>query len=149
MEHDRRLAERDVPWSESPFHAGEAEIHRRLGLDMDTFGRKVIRKYLPEQHRDFYHNLNFVVAATDEPQCSLLLGDPGFISSPDNVTLDLAYKVAVPAIKAKKGSRMGLLGIDMVKRRRNRLNATVLDHTDALLRLGVDQSFGNCTSFVI
>ena len=40
----------------SPFHAGEREIQSRLGVreDMEQWGRKIIRRYLPEQHREFY-----------------------------------------------------------------------------------------------
>ena len=48
----------------SPFHAGEIELQRKLGVAerMDMFGRRVIRDHMPEQHRDFFEQLPFLVA---------------------------------------------------------------------------------------
>ncbi len=48
--------------SESPFHAGELAIQTRLGIRerMDGQGRRVIREYLTQQHRQFFTQLGFV-----------------------------------------------------------------------------------------
>ncbi|BAZ08917.1 pyridoxamine 5'-phosphate oxidase-like FMN-binding protein [Calothrix sp. NIES-4071] len=45
--------------SEPPFHAGERAIQARLGTQeqMDKLGRRVIREFLPEQHRQFFTRL--------------------------------------------------------------------------------------------
>lgn len=44
----------DLP--QLPFHSGETAIHERLGLakKLEAQGRRTIRRYLPQQHRDFY-----------------------------------------------------------------------------------------------
>jgi hypothetical protein len=49
--------------SESPFHAGELAIQARLGVQtrMDKQGRRVIREFLPDQHRQFFAQLPYVL----------------------------------------------------------------------------------------
>ena len=75
--------------SPSPFHSGEREIQRRIGVrdKMEPFGRKVIRDFMPEQHRAFYHQLPFVfVGHADQegwPWASILFNKPGFMKSKD------------------------------------------------------------------
>lgn len=81
--------------SESPFHAGEIAIQERLGVRsrIEAQGRRVIRDYLTEQHREFYAQLPFLIAGTvdanDRPWASILVGEPGFLSTPDNRTLQV------------------------------------------------------------
>ena len=80
----------------SPFHPGEQEIQDRLGMreQIEEVGQRFIRDHLPEQHREFYAGLPFlIIGSVDEdgrPWASLLAGDPGFISSPDPTTLVIA-----------------------------------------------------------
>jgi hypothetical protein len=40
----------------SPFHRGEQAAQQRLGVreQMERFGSRVIRDYMPDQHREFY-----------------------------------------------------------------------------------------------
>ena len=49
---------------ESPFHQGEQKIQQRLGVrdKMERFGRQVIRDFMPDQHREFYAQLPFILA---------------------------------------------------------------------------------------
>jgi hypothetical protein len=73
---------------ESPFHAGELAIQARLGKQhqMDKQGRRVIREFLPDQHRQFFAQLPYVIVGTidaiGQPWASILVGNPGFLSSP-------------------------------------------------------------------
>ena len=46
------------------------------------------------------------------------------------------------------GARLGLLGIDLATRRRNRLNAVVDSVADGKLHLSVLQSYGNCPKYI-
>ncbi len=50
----------------SPFHAGEREVQERLGVraKIEMFARRVVRDYLPDQHREFYSQLPFVLLGT-------------------------------------------------------------------------------------
>src|SRR3546814_5942067 len=54
----------------SPFHEGELAIQRQLGVAerMDAIARKVVRDYMPDQHRTFFAQLPFLVAASVDRQ---------------------------------------------------------------------------------
>lgn len=64
--------------ADGPFHPGEIAIQQRLGVAerMAEFGRRVVRDHMPDQHRQFYAQLPFlVVAAVDDqgrPWASLI-----------------------------------------------------------------------------
>jgi len=141
----------------SPFHAGEQELQQRAGKreSLEAFGRRVVRPYLPDQHRRFYQQLPFVVLGAVDPDgwpwSSLIPGRPGFISSPDDRTLRIDA-VARPGDSAadsvRAGAPLGLLGIDLATRRRNRMNGRVMDQDADGFSIHVDQSFGNCPQYI-
>ncbi|WP_240932864.1 pyridoxamine 5'-phosphate oxidase family protein [Pelagibius litoralis] len=143
--------------SPSPFHAGEQAAQERAGLrdKMEGVGRRVIRDYLPDQHRAFYGLLPFLlVGSVDEagrPWASLLAGPPGFLSTPDARSLDVA---ALPlpgdplSDGLKEGAELGVLGILPASRRRNRLTGTVSALRDDGFSIAVGQSFGNCPQYI-
>ena len=141
----------------SPFHRGEREIQARLGVreQVEELGRRFIRDYLPDEHRDFYATLTHLIIGTVDgagrPWASILVGQPGFIETPDERTVrvnarrlygDPSNHNLVP------GAPIGVLGIQYQARRRNRLTAKVRDVTDDVLTLNVDQTFGNCPQYI-
>jgi ferredoxin-NADP reductase/predicted pyridoxine 5'-phosphate oxidase superfamily flavin-nucleotide-binding protein len=141
----------------SPFHQGEKIMQQRVGKAeaMETIGRKVIRSYLPEQHREFFAKLPFVVVGSvDEagrPWASILPGLPGFMNSVTPTSLDInATPVNGDPLSSslKLGQPLGLLGIEIPTRRRNRLNARISSITEKGFSLTVDQSFGNCPQYI-
>lgn len=143
--------------TESPFHSGEQAIHTRLGLQerMDKHGRRAIRDYLPEQHRQFFSQLPYVVVGTldasGNPWVSMLVGEPGFLSSPDDRTLRVTAKPLFGdplATTLADGIDIGLLGIELHTRRRNRLNGVVIATYADGFELQVKQSFGNCPQYI-
>ena len=76
----------------SPFHAGEQLVQERLGVrEIETWARKVVRPFLPEEHRAFHSAQPFLVAAARDaggrPWATLLAGPEGFVTSPDPTTL--------------------------------------------------------------
>ena len=141
----------------SPFHAGELALQERAGVKerMDMFGRRVIRRFMPNQHRRFYEQLPLIVAGSVDAEkrvwASLLFGAPGFISAPDERTLSLSAK-PIPgdplAQSLRAGRKLGLLGLDFTSRRRNRVNTHVRSVDDSGIQLGVDQAFGNCPQYI-
>lgn len=142
---------------ESPFHAGEQAIQERLGVrtKMEEVGRRVIRDYLPEQHRQFFAQLPFLIAGTVDaiarPWASILVGAPGFLSTPDEYTLHVASKPLFGDPLAQTladGVDIGLLGIELHTRRRNRLNGTVAVIAPDGFTIKVGQSFGNCPQYI-
>jgi len=145
------------PHAQSPFHAGERAIQERVGVreKMDTQGRRVIRDYLTEQHRTFFPQLPFLIAGTldaqGQPWASVLVGPPGFLSSPDPQTLrvDTSPLWGDPLVEhLNEGADIGLLGIELHTRRRNRLNGTVLEPKAEGFTVQVGQSFGNCPQYI-
>lgn len=141
----------------SPFHPGEVAIQTALGVAarMEQFGKRVIRDFLPDQHREFYQQLPFIVlGAVDEAGdvwATLLAGSPGFITSPDPVTLDFA---ATPdprdpaAAGLGEGTAIGLLGIELHTRRRNRMNGRVHLNGAGRFAVRVEHAFGNCPQYI-
>lgn len=141
----------------SPFHRGEQAIQQQLGVreQMERFGSRAIRDHMPQQHREFYQQLPFIFVghadAQGWPWASILFNEPGFIESPDNKTLVLNTQPVVGDPLADTlipGSRLGLLGIELPTRRRNRLAAHIIESTDAQISLQVDQAFGNCPQYI-
>ncbi|QHD07855.1 pyridoxamine 5'-phosphate oxidase family protein [Pseudomonas sp. R76] len=142
---------------QSPWHAGERQMQESAGVAerMAVVGTKVIRDHLPEQHRDFYPLLPYlllgVVDAQGIPWATLLEGAPGFAHSPDPQTLqiDSLPSKADPALAAlHSGASVGLLGIDLNTRRRNRMNGRIgsLDHEG--FSVDVVHTFGNCPKYI-
>ncbi|WP_223455194.1 MULTISPECIES: pyridoxamine 5'-phosphate oxidase family protein [unclassified Pseudomonas] len=139
----------------SPWHAGEKQLQAHVGVAerMEAFGRKVIRSEMPDQHRTFYQQLPFMLyAAVDadgHPWASILEGQPGFAHSPEPGLLQFRSLPAFddPA-QLSDGSAIGLLGIELHTRRRNRINGHVRAMTTDGFGVTVDQSFGNCPQYI-
>lgn len=141
----------------SPWHAGERELQQRVGVAdrMEVFGRKVIRDYMPDQHRDFYRQLPFlVVAAVDrqgDPWVTLLEAAPGFAHSPEprQLQIDAMPGLGDPVRDClATGEAIGVLGIELHSRRRNRVNGLVSAHTEHGFQLAVGHAFGNCPQYI-
>ena len=141
----------------SPFHEGEQAVQERMGVReaLAPWARKVIRGYLPQQHREFYTQLPFIVAAARDargrPWVTLLAGEAGFIASPDERTLVLAAEpLPGDALESDlgAGADLGLLGIELATRRRNRVNGTVVERGAGRIVLEVGQTFGNCPQYI-
>ncbi|WPN30154.1 pyridoxamine 5'-phosphate oxidase family protein [Pseudomonas sp. P5_109] len=139
----------------SPWHAGEKQLQAHVGVAerMEVFGRKVIRSEMPDQHRTFYQQLPFMlygaVDADGHPWASILEGQPGFAHSPEPGLLQFRSLPALddPA-QLHDDSAIGLLGIELHTRRRNRINGHVRAMTAEGFAVTVDQSFGNCPQYI-
>lgn len=141
----------------SPFHPGEQAVQRRVGLRdrVECAGRQGIRDHLLEQHRIFFAQLPFVVLGAIDtqglPWATLLVGDPGFTQSPDPWTLRIQVELlpddplcnALPA-----GAEVGLLGIELQTRRRNRMNGQIAWRDKREMLVAVERSFGNCPKYI-
>lgn len=148
----------DIPSeTPSPWHPGEIQLQLHAGVAerMDFMGRKVIRDYMPEQHREFYEHLPYLlIGAVDEqgwPWASLLDAQAGFIASPDPRRLDIARLPDADDPICEQfapGMAVGMLGIDLHTRRRNRINGRVRQVGDQGFSVVVEQSFGNCPQYI-
>lgn len=133
-----------------PFHAGEREAQRRAGVSLDG---APIRDFMPDQHRAFFSLLPFLPAASvgedGFPAATVLTGRPGFISSPDPRTLVVQSPPPSDGTCALvEGAPVGVLGIDLATRRRNRANGRIVSVTPSGFAVAVEQSFGNCPKYI-
>ena len=147
----------DLQTAGTPFHAGEIALQERAGVRERVAGYapRMIRDFMPDQHREFYAQLPMVVVghvdSSGRPWCSLVVGQPGFASSPDarQLVLDTEFLPGDPISRnLQPGSQFGLLGIEFHSRRRNRMNGTVTTRETEKLTLAVDQAFGNCPQYI-
>lgn len=141
----------------SPFHEGEKELQTRAGVreEMEAFARRVVRPYLPAQHREFYSQLPFVAVGSVDPSgapwASLLAGRPGFLSSSDEKRLTVGARplCSDPLRESLRvGAPVGMLGLDFATRRRNRVNGRIVATGESAFEVGVDQAFGNCPQYI-
>ena len=149
----------DPGWmrEESPFHKGELAIHARLGTQerIDRQGRRFIREYLTQQHQEFFTQLAYLIVGTvDEtgnPWASMLVGKPGFISILSDRSIEVEAEILSGdplAMNLAEGIDIGLLGIELSNRRRNRLNGVVSLKNGNRFEVRVKQSFGNCPQYI-
>ncbi|KRE16148.1 pyridoxamine 5'-phosphate oxidase [Bosea sp. Root483D1] len=136
----------------SPFHPGELEAQARAGESSRGAG---IRDFMPDQHRDFFALLPYLFAAgrdaQGKPIATILTGPEGFVTSPAPNALAIAVlpgpdDPANPALSA--GAPIGLLGLDLRTRRRNRANGIISARDGNGLQIAVTQSFGNCAKYI-
>ena len=144
-------------WMPLPtWHEGEKRLQEKVGVaeKMALVGQSVVRDFMLDQHRDFFAQLPFIVLSsvdsTGDAWATVLEGSPGFMSSPTPTRLDIAAR-ANPMDPAGQGladgAPVGLLGIELHTRRRNRMNG-VMTNVNSGLRIDVDQSFGNCPRYI-
>jgi len=138
------------------FHDGETALQVRGGsrAQLAEAGPRVIRAFMPQQHRDFFAELPFVLAATlddsGQPWASALAGPAGFMHSPqpDRLRIDALPPVHDPIAPLRAGAAIGLLGIQPHTGRRNRMNGRVVAVDGRGFEVQVGQSFGNCPKYI-
>ncbi len=145
------------PAGASPFHAGEQALQTRAGVRerAERTGRRMIRDFMPDEHRELFEKLPYVVAGAldsrDRPWASMLAGHPGFMHTPDARTLEIGARPALGdplAAGLAPGAPVGVLGIELETRRRNRMNGIVVAADGAGFAVHVQQSFGNCPQYI-
>ena len=146
-----------VDLTSSPFHEGEERVQARQGVleKAASFGPKLIRDHLIDQHREFYAQLPFLLLGTvDErgrPWASVVSGTPGFLSTPGDTTLRVAAQPLEGdplGTSLAQGAPVGVLGLQLETRRRNRMTGHIRQTGADGFSIAVDQSFGNCPRFI-
>lgn len=139
------------------FHRGEVELQERAGSRqrLAAAASRVIRDFMPEQHRELFEKLPWLFASTLDAQgrswASVLVGHPGFVHAPDERTLQITARAAFGdplGAHLRAGAPIGLLGIELETRRRNRMNGTVVALREGSFGVRVGQSFGNCPQYI-
>ena len=141
----------------SAFHEGELAIQSRLGVaeEMDRIGKSHVRPYMPEQHRQFFASLQFIVLGVldraGRPWATAAFGAPGFVSSPDERSLSISGPILLRDhlnLDLRSRSKIGAVGLELPTARRNRVNGVISASDEKGLSFDVDQSFGNCAQHI-
>lgn len=139
------------------WHQGELSVQKRAGTaqKMAEIGPKFIREFMPQQHRDFFQSLSMIYIgysdSKSETRASLLFGEPGFITSSSETTLQINTQYSLNDFNNNHlnvGDRVGLLGIEFISKRRNRLNVIITDINQKNIQVKVLQSYGNCPKYI-
>lgn len=139
------------------FHQGELFIQTESGIQerAHKFGNKLIRDHIIDQHKEFFEGLSYVFIALQDsegrPWLSVMQGVSGFINSPDPKTLVLSGKpmgVDLLGLQIDPQKPVGIVGLDLSTRRRNRLNGNIRSSHDNVLSIDVGHSFGNCPKYI-
>ena len=140
------------PVPTGPLHPDEIAAQRRAGRAPRM---PAIRRLMPEQHREFFATLPCVfLSVIDDagwPIALMLSAEAGFVRSRDPATLRIERlpDEADPAASClMPGGAIGVLGIDLATRRRNRANGRIVARDAEGLSIAVEQSFGNCPQYI-
>ncbi|WP_299962844.1 pyridoxamine 5'-phosphate oxidase family protein [uncultured Roseobacter sp.] len=139
------------------FHEGELRLQERTGEreKIEAMTRHLLRDVMPDQHRAFFEGLEYIflgtVDAKELPHASIVTGPVGFASSPDPKTLviqtgDRAGKPAFDTLDI--GQAVGVVGLDLSNRRRNRMHGKITAMDDVSVTIAVVQSYGNCPKYI-
>ena len=139
----------------NPFHEGERAAQERAGVgDMAAVVGGFIRDHLPEQHRAFHTSLPFLVVsgadATGQTWVTLVEGPDGFVTSPDPRHINLGTVLGADdplAAAFDAGNDIGVLGIELASRRRNRFSGRVRPSGSGYT-IDIRQTFGNCPQYI-
>lgn len=124
-------------------------MHARLGLDMEALGQRMIRPALTEQHRAFFAGLPTLVVGTvvdGQPWATIIAGVVR-VPTETRLVVEGTFAEGDPAAPVVGGD-VGLLGIELATRRRNRVNGRVVRLDASGFEVEVVQAFGNCPQYI-
>jgi predicted pyridoxine 5'-phosphate oxidase superfamily flavin-nucleotide-binding protein len=131
---------------QSPFHIDEIAAQRRAGVHVSGAG---VRALMPDQHREFFEALRYVFVGGPGrdgwPLATVLTGAAGFVHAPSATTLRIDGGAS---LGFAVGDEIGLLGLDLSTRRRNRANGRIAAVDQGALSVEITQSFGNCAQYI-
>jgi predicted pyridoxine 5'-phosphate oxidase superfamily flavin-nucleotide-binding protein len=136
----------------TPFHADEVTAQQLARVHVTGAG---IRPFMPDQHREFFAQLPYLFVSVPGqdgwPIATILSGASGFVRAPTPVTLriDANASTSDPAASGfVVGNEIGILGLDLATRRRNRANGRIDEVDGRGFSVAVSQSFGNCAQYI-
>jgi ferredoxin-NADP reductase/predicted pyridoxine 5'-phosphate oxidase superfamily flavin-nucleotide-binding protein len=141
----------------SPFHEGELAIQERVGVreKIDAQGRRAARRYLTEQHREFFRMLPYLfVGSVDDqgqPWASPLFGAPGFVMPTDDTSISVRARPLHGdplATALREGAEIAMLGAQLHTRRRNRLFGSIAELRPDGFAVAVRQTLGICPQYI-
>jgi len=141
----------------SPFHPGELAIQARVGVveKIDAQGGRAVRRYMTEQHREFFPMLPYAflgtIDATGQPWASMIVGQPGFVQAPDPNRLEITARPLFgdPLNETlRPHADIAFLGVQLPTRRRNRAIGSVSEVRPDGFTIAVSQTLGVCPQYI-
>jgi len=141
---------------DGPFHAGEIAVQGRVGVRAGAtkIGRSIDAEIAPAAAHFLVQRYTLYLGTLDaagRPWASQLFGPPGFVGAVDarTVRIDAAPAPGDPLLENLRADpHVGLLAIDLVTRRRFRVNGTAAAGTDGTILVSVAQAYGNCPKYI-
>ncbi|MES2153443.1 MAG: pyridoxamine 5'-phosphate oxidase family protein [Pseudomonadota bacterium] len=138
------------------WHEGERALQARVGSAqrLSEVGPRIIRDAMPEQHSSLFAQLPFMLlAAVDSagaPWVTLIEAERlAQVVDARTLQLHALPKTGDPVRAALTGgAAVGMLGIELATRRRNRVNGSLRAVTGNGFTLQVAESFGNCSQYI-
>jgi predicted pyridoxine 5'-phosphate oxidase superfamily flavin-nucleotide-binding protein len=152
--------------SNSVFHEGEAFAQDLSNADTPSFSKTLaerykgfIRPFMPSQHRAFFESGPLMMLGLldqlGHPVAVPIWGDEGYIQSPSDTRLQMELSSNAHALinthlnlSIQRSSKVGILGLELATRRRNRLNGIIAHVKGPNIHIAVEQSFGNCPQYI-
>lgn len=143
--------------SHKNFHEGELRLQEQVGMreKIDVMTEYLMHDFMPDQHREFFEGLEYfflgTIAEDGLPHTVFLTGPPRFVSSPDPKTLivQTGPRTGRPGFSGLVlGQSIGVLGLDLSNRRRNRMHGRISALDDTSITVTVVQSYGNCPKYI-
>ncbi|MFS0726966.1 pyridoxamine 5'-phosphate oxidase family protein [Paenibacillus sp. 1P07SE] len=138
------------------YHEGELAVQRRTGEEAAARQNgRTIRNELPAGAVRLFQDQTFaIVSSTDKlgkVWCSCITGEPGFIRVIDAQTIQLTAGPVegdpfLPNVKLQP--EIGILVIDLLKKRRVRMNGQGMLDANHHLIVKVEQAYGNCPKYI-
>ncbi|OZB61429.1 MAG: hypothetical protein B7X31_10655 [Thiomonas sp. 13-66-29] len=139
------------------FHPGERALQAYFNAWKNSahYGVRAIQPLLAPAQATFLGSLRLVAVGACDPSgdvwASVLFGECGFVTACDASTLRVAARLhdddpLRPALEPN--TPVGLLGIDLGRRRRIRVNGYTESTTEHALCLRVAQAYGNCSQYI-
>jgi len=141
---------------QGPFHSGEIAVQERAGVRAGAtkIGRSIDAEIAPAAAHFLVQRYTLylgTIDATARPWASQLYGPPGFVGTvdPHTVRIDATPGPGDPLLENLRADpHVGLLAIDLVTRRRFRVNGTAAVEPDGAIVVAVAQAYGNCPKYI-
>jgi predicted pyridoxine 5'-phosphate oxidase superfamily flavin-nucleotide-binding protein len=137
------------------FHEGEVVVQERAGVraEAERLEGMVAPAELGERAAAFLRQQRFAVLTARDGSGRLwvspLVGPPGFLRG-DGAALRIEARPKGPDPLADLSApqSVGLLVIDFARRRRLRINGTLVHRGPSVLGIAVEQAYGNCPQYI-
>ena len=144
---------------ENPFHEGELAVQQRAGVATEAGrnGRMLADSIITGALKFFAEQPMVILGSVDDRQdvwASLLFGRPGFMTAPDENTVEFDLTSAgvneLDPLWAniENSGRVGVLVMELATRRRLRVNGEIARPSTDRMTLSVAESFPNCPKYI-